>query len=212
MENQKLGFFQKVGIFWIKQVDSSLIMTKSLQTIPKPLRLLFYAGLVAFTTFGMIFISHFINIDDDMPFAQIIRFLGKVVFYGVILGSILVLSLEGVIKLDIAQIFKQIKQQKEDIKRNKLQGWRLRNMPFIARVFVYILVYILLLLIIQTSVYTAFNDLFPIVPNTPEGKQLSEIFISEYDKFVQWFSFIYFTSSLILDYFVNRKRVKNEIL
>lgn len=76
------------------------------------------------------------------------------------------------------------------------------------RIFVYICIYTFLLYIIQLSAQGAFIDLFSTVPNTPETQKQIAIFVSEYDKFVKWYTFIYIVSGLTLDYFVSKKRTK----
>ena len=202
------NFTQKIALTWLKNIDRSLIIYNMLRDYSLPVRLLFYAALSGFTTFGMIFAASFINIHTaPEPFV----WLGKLLYWGVIVGMGLIISLESVYKLDVAQIFRDGAKQKQDIKAQKLQFWRLRNMPIYARILIYILFYMSLSLIIQTSAQGAFVHLFLNAPNTPDTQMHINSFIAEYDSFLKWFTFIYIISGLTLDYFVSQKRAAKKV-
>lgn len=211
MENQNttinLTFIQRIAIFYIRNIDNSSF--KMLQAIALPLRILFYICFIAFVFYGMSFISSIVSLDD-MPGAGIFIFLGTILFYGVIAGSALILTIESVIKLDVVLILNDLKQKKQYIKLHKLERLRLRTMNLFVRIILYIFLYIFILFIIQISTYAAFFDIFALVPNTLETKQQVAAFIAEYDTFLRWFSFSYLTSFIILDYFVTKKRVQRK--
>lgn len=201
----KLTMIQKIAIFWLKKIDNSLFLFEILQAMSQVFRFLFYIGLIGFTIFGMKFISSFVDFSDA-PIAGVWAFLGNFIFYGVIVGAALVLSLESVIKLDVAQIFRDDKAKKTEIKANKLQKWRLKNMNIFIRIVIYISFYIFAIFIIQISAQGAFIDIFATAPNNAETQKQITIFMDEYDSFVKWFTFLYIISGLTLDYFVNKKR------
>lgn len=207
MEKLNLTLTQRVALLWLKNVDNSLVLFKLLKDFSFPFRILFYIGLIAFTVFGLIFASFFISFDDA-PGAPIWQILGDIIFYGVIVGMMFIMTLESIYKLDVTQILKDIKEQKAEIKAKKLQRWRLQNINLFLRIFLYLSLYMFMLFIIQTSAQGAFIDLFSTAPNTPETQAQMVIFEKEYDSFVKWFTFIYIISGLTLDYFVLKNRAK----
>lgn len=202
---KNLTLTQKVAIKWLKNVDVSLFIFKFLKDLSFPLRALFYAGIIAFTIFALLFAGSFISFRDA-PLAPVWELVGDIIFYGTIAGMALILTVESAIKLDVAQILADLKEQKKRKKEQKLQRWRLRNMNIWMRIFIYISLYTFLLLVIQISAQGAFIDLFATAPNTPETQKQISLFVKEYDTFVKWFTFIYIISGLTLDYFVGKKR------
>lgn len=207
MEKSNLTLTQRVAILWLKNVDNSLFIFKFLRDLSLPFRILFYAGIIAFTVFGLAFASSFINFDDA-PGAAIWQLLGDIIFYGTIAGMTLITTLESVYKLEVAQILADIKQQKQEIKAQKLQKWRLININIFLRIFIYISLYMFMFFIIETSANGAYNDIFGMAPNNEITQAQKIYFISEYNKFVQWFTFLYIISGLTLDYFVLKNRAK----
>lgn len=210
MEKLNLILTQRIAILWIKNVDSSLFIFKFLRDLSLPFRVLFYVGIIAFTTFGLIFASSFINFDDA-PGAPIWQLLGDIIFYGTIAGMTLILTLESVYTLNLAQILADIKTQNQKIKAQKLQRWRLRNMNIFMRIFIYISLYMFLLFIIQTSAQGAFIHLFATAPDTQDTQRQIAFFMNEYDSFVKWFTFLYIISGLTIDYFVIKNRGKRRM-
>lgn len=208
MEILNLTLTQRVALWWLKYVDGdSLILFEFLKDLSFPFRALLYMGLIAFTIFGLIFASSFINFAG----APIWQLIGDVIYYGVIAGTTLITTLESVYKLDGAQVLADIKLQKQEIKAQKLQRWRLRNMNIFMRIFIYISLYMFLLSIIQYSAQGAFTDLFSAAPKTAETQRQIAFFMNEYDTFVKFFTFLYLTSGLTLDYFVIKNRVKRRM-
>ncbi|HUH42343.1 MAG TPA: hypothetical protein VLZ29_04460 [Sulfurimonas sp.] len=210
MEKLNLTLTQKIAVMWLKNVDSSLFIFKFLKDLEFSFRALFYTGIIAFTIFALIFAGSFINFADA-PGTPIWQLIGSIIFYGTIAGMALILTLESVLKLDVSQILADRKEQKRLKKEQKLQKWRLRNMNIFLRIFIYISVYTFFLFIIQISAQGAFIDLFSTAPNTLETQKQITIFVSEYDKFVKWYTFIYIISGLTLDYFVGKKRAAREV-
>lgn len=136
------------------------------------------------------------------------QILGDIIFYGVIVGMILILALESVYKLDVAQNIADIKLQKQEIKAQKMQRWRLRNMNIFLRIFIYISLYMFAIFIIQISAQAAFVDIFAIAPDNAETKKQIAFFMSEYDSLIKWFTFLYIIGGLSVDYFVLKNRAK----
>lgn len=202
---QNLTLTQKVAILWLRNVDRGLSIFKMLQTMPQTFRYIFYAGLIAFTLFGMIFLSTFIPKYDNALW----QLLGNTVFYGVAIGITLVITIESVLKLDVAQIFADEKARKAEIKAKKLQKWRLRNMSIWSRIFIYISFYLLCYFIIQTSTQGAVFALFGMADmSNPEVQKQINLFFNEYNSLIQWFTFLYIVSGLALDFFVSKNRAK----
>lgn len=210
MQKLNLTLTQKAAILWLKNVDSSLFIFKFLRDLSFPLRALFYSGIISFTIFALIFAGSFINFKDA-PLAPVWEAVGDAIFYGTIGGMMLILTLESVLKLDVAQILKDLKEQNRIKKEQKLQKWRLRNMNIWMRIFIYISLYTFFLLIIQISSQGAFIDLFSTAPNTPETQRQIALFVHEYDKFLKYFTFIYIILGLTLDYFVGKKRATKKM-
>lgn len=207
MEKLNLTLTQRVAILWLKNVDGSLVLFKFLKDLSFPFRAMMYMVPIAAAIFGLIFASSFINFVD----APIRQLIGYVIFYSTIAGTTLITTLESVYKLDVAQILADFKQQKKDIKAQKLQRWRLRNMNIFMRIFIYISLYMFLLSIIYNSANGAFTDLFSTAPKTAEIQRQIAFFINAYDTFVKWFTFLYIISGLTLDYFVIKNRVKRRM-
>lgn len=202
---QNLTLTQKVAILWLRNVDRGLSIYKMLQTMPQAFRYIFYTGLIAFTILGMIFLSTFIPKYDNALW----QLLGDTVFYGVAIGIILVVTVESVLKLNVAQIFTDDKSKKDEIKAKKLQKWRLRNMNIWSRIFIYISFYLLCYFIIQISAQGAFITIFGAADmSNPEVQKQINLFLNEYNSLLQWFTFLYIISGLSLDYFVSKNRAK----
>lgn len=216
MQKLNLNLTQRVALWWLKSVDRSLVIFKLLKDLSFIGRLLFYAGIIGYTIFVMTILSllfgYFLNYENAPAFWQLmVDIIGDIIFYGVIVGMMLILTLESVIKLDVNQTIAVMKQQKQELKSQKLQKWRLRNMNIFMRIFIYISFYILMLFIIQTSALGAFIQLFATAPDTQEAQNQITLFMSEYNKFEQWYTFIYIISSLTLDYFVIKNRGKRRM-
>jgi len=200
----KLNAIQKIAIFWLKTIDSNLLLFNTLKSLNKTFRVFFYAGLAAFTIFAMKFVMVFVDFSTA-PMAQLWTLLSQVVFYGVMIGMSLILTVESVIKIDVSQILKEQKDEKEQIKAKKLQFWRMTNMNIFLRILVYISFYLLCVFIIQTASMGAFIDIFATAKNGAETEKQIVVFIQAYESFLKWFTFIYLISGLTLDYFVNKK-------
>ncbi len=206
MEHQiKLNPIQKIAILWLKNIDSNLLLFNTLKYLNQAFRVFFYVGLAAFTIFAMKFVMVFVDFSTA-PMAGLWTFLSQVVFYGVMIGMSLIFTLESVMKIDVPQILQEQKNKKEQIKVQKLQFWRLKNMNIFVRILVYISFYLLCVFIIQTASMGAFIEIFGAAKIGEETEKQIVVFIQAYESFMKWFTFIYLISALALDYFVNKKR------
>lgn len=204
--NIKLTLVQKIAILWLKNVDSSLAMFNTLKQLQKPIRYLFYTGLIAFSIFIMKFVGAFVDLSN-VTAGNFIELIGSIVFWGVAIGITFIWSLESVYKLDVAKILEQIKVRKKEIKELKLQKWRLINMNIFMRIFIYLSLYMLSFLIINSSAQGAFLHLFGAADlSNPVVQNQVKIFVTEFENIVQWFTFLYVISAITLDYFVSKKR------
>jgi hypothetical protein len=205
---QKLTLTQMVAVYWLKTIDPRLLLFKPLKSVNQGLRLTAYTGLILYLYFFLQFSTSLIGgYFDTAPMADVWYSLGDIIYYGILVGAVLIFTLESVYKLDVAQILSDIKTRKQFVKQNKLQFWRLRNMHFFFRMLLYFAFYMSCLFVIQMSAFALFADIFVAAKNTPETHQQIALFIHEYESFTRWFTFLYFTGVLILDYFIHKKRV-----
>lgn len=203
MENIRLNLIQKVAIVWLKNVDTGLTLFNAIKGFTAPIRALFHIGIIAFTAFGLFFIKSFI--PASYMFEPWIT-LGNIIFYGTIAGMIAIVTLESVIKLDVKQIIAAQKAEKQKIKDEKKQWWRLRNMRFISRLGIYISLYIVITLYLNIIAQGAFYHIFATAPNTPLVQQQVVVFMNDFNFLMKVFTFIYMISVFILDYFVQKNR------
>lgn len=207
-----LTLTQKVAIFWLKNIDSQLILFNQLKTLHQGFRLFLYAALIVFAIFFMKFVSSLVGgYFESAPMPEWWYFVGNIIFYSVVTGAFLIVSLETVFNIDVFQILANMKEQKRLKKEQKLQKWRLRNMNIFARIAIYISFYVFCIFVIQMGAFGLFVDVFSNAANTPETQNQISIFIQEYESFSRWFTFIYIISGLTLDYFVGKKRAQRII-
>lgn len=210
----KLTLIQKVAVIWLKNVDNSLFMFNTLKRLSAPMRYLFYVGLIGFSIFMMIFTGTLLTafVGSDVAGLELLKLMGNIIFYGASIGMILVLTLESVYKLDVATILVQNKARQKEIKEKKLQYWRLRNMPIFVRIFLYICIFVFLYFVMYSSAEGAYSHLFNGADLThPLVQQQKNLFINEFKKMEQWFTFLYVISTITLDYFVSKKRDQREV-
>ena len=194
---------QKVAVVWLKNVDAGLALFNAIRSFTAPIRALFYVGIIAFTAFGLVFIKSFIPATYAIePWIT----LGNIIFYGTLTGMIAIVTLESVIKLDVKQIIAAQKAEKQDIIEAKKQWWRLRNMRFIARLGIYITVYIMITLYLNIIAQSAFYHVFALAPNTPLVQQQVIAFMNDFNFLMKVFTFLYMIAVFILDYFVQKNR------
>jgi hypothetical protein len=203
MENTKLTLTQKVAIFWLKITDSQLTLFNPFKTLHQGFRFFIYGGWIVFAIFSMKFVSSLVGgYFEGTPMSGSWYFVGNIIFYGVAAGAFLIVSLESILRLNVAQVFKDDKSKKAEIKANKLQKWRLRNMNIFVRIAIYIYFYMFLVFIFQLSFIGLMID---ITQTTTLTKEQIQALNDEYAYILRWVTYIYLLSALTLDYFVNKK-------
>jgi hypothetical protein len=206
--NQNLTIAQKVAIYWLKTIDPTLFLFNRLKSISQYVRLIAYTGLILYLYFFLKFTNSLIGgYFNGAPMPEVWYAVGNIIYYGVLIGAVLLYTLESAYNLDVAQIFAEIKARKQLVKQNKLQFWRLRNMHFFLRILLYFAFFMFCLFVIQMSAFAMFADVFASAKNTPETHQQIALFMREYESFTRWFTFIYIIGVLILDYFIHKKRL-----
>lgn len=204
-KNKKLTLTQTVAIYWLKSIDSSLILYKQLKSLPQAYRLFLYAALIGFLYFALKFAGSIIGgYFDTAPMPEVWYFLGDIVFYGVIIGMLLIPTLESLNNCDVPQVLADEKAKAANIKAKKLQFWRLRNMNIFVRILIYIFFYMFLVFILQLSFVGLMLDVAQTTTLTQEHIQTLN---NEYENTLRWITFVYLLSALALDYFVNKKRL-----
>ncbi len=220
MEHQttKLTPLQSIGIYWLQKIDSQLLLYKQLISLPQALRLFLYPALIGFTYFALKFVASIIGgYFDTAPMPEAWYFLGDIVFYGVIIGTFLMPTIESLNSCDVSQIFADKKARAANIKTQKLQKWRLRNMNIFFRILIYIFFYMFLVFIFQLSFIGLMIDITQTTTLTQEQIQALN---DEYVYILRWFTFIYLLAALALDYRVIKKiravkaqkEVQNEVI
>ncbi|MBS4069100.1 MAG: hypothetical protein KGZ62_10915 [Sulfurimonas sp.] len=203
MENTKLTLTQKVAIFWLKNIDSQLILFNQLKTLHQGFRLFLYAALIVFAIFFMKFVSSLVGgYFESAPMPEWWYFVGNIIFYSVVTGAFLIVTLETVFNIDVFQILANMKEQKRLKKELKLQRWRLRNIRLGVRIAIYISFYMFLVFIFQLSFIGLMID---ITQTTTLTKEQIQALNDEYAYILRWVTYIYLLSALTLDYFVNKK-------
>lgn len=212
----KLNPIQKVAIYWLKTIDSQLLLYKQLISLPQAFRIFLYAALVSFTYFALKFATSIIGgYFDTAPMPEAWYFLGDIIFYTVMVGMSLIFTLESLNNCNVPQIFVDIKQKKAEIKAAKGEKWRLTNLPIFFRILIYIFFYMFLVFIFQISFIGLMID---IAQTTTLNQEQLQALSDEYKNILGWFSFFYLLSALGLDYTVNKKiaqktkEAQNEII
>ena len=217
-QTKKLTLIQKIGIYWLQKIDSQLLLYKQLISLPQALRLFLYPALIGFTYFALKFVTSIIGgYFDTAPMPSAWYFLGNVIFYGVMIGILLMPTIESLSNSDVSQIFLDKKAKAANIKLQKLQKWRLRNMNIFFRILTYIFFYMFLVFIFQLSFIGLMIDITQTTTLTQEQIQALN---DEYVYILKWFTFIYLLAALVLDYRVIKKirvqqktkEVQNEVI
>lgn len=221
MEHQtkKLTLIQKIGIYWLQKVDSQLRLYKPLTSLlPRAVRLFIYPALIGFTYFALKFVASLVGgYFDAAPMPEAWYFFGNVIFYGVMIGVLLMPTIESLSNSDVPQIFIDKKANAANIKTQKLQKWRLKNMNIFFRILTYIFFYMFLVFIFEFSFIGLMIDIAQTTTLTQEQTQALN---NEHIYILRWVTYIYLLSALTLDYFVNKKiralkaqkEVQNEVI
>lgn len=129
-----LTFPQKIGYFWFRLFDSSGYLFYLLRDRSKFIRMTFY-GIYALGFFGLsYFLFHilFVNFFTEyLP--ELAQFIGESLFLAVFATSLFLPFYEFLYSVNV----EEVKQIKKNISAQKAQWWRIRNMRFYTRYFLF---------------------------------------------------------------------------
>jgi len=199
----KLSLIQKLAIFFYKTIDKNGFLYLSLQSLNVYLRFAFYAGLIVSLYLFLIFIGgfiHFENYDISQNTIILFNFLGTCTTYFSVVFTSVIITYESIYNIDLKAVFQQQKEKQEFIKNNKLEWYRLRNMPFIFRALFYIVIYMFIYMLLSFSAMAAMID-----TTTFNAKNINQ-FIAEFEYMIQIYSLVFVVSALTIDYFASKNR------
>lgn len=206
---QKLTKSQKTAIGWMRNIDRNRYVFNFLKSIPLLARILFYAGLTVFNLSIFILMSTFINIDGS-PFEDIFKFIIYSLAAVVMVISAASSFYESIINsTNPEKIIAEQDAVQANIKAEKLEYWRLRNMNLFWRSVVFVGIYAVILLISQIAVANSFTEIYP----NPTDLQKAAVQAAHAD-FLKYLTFAYFIAVLAIDYktekIIQKRRAKNE--
>lgn len=194
---KNLTIAQKIGIKWLATIDSNTALYLLLKPLHPALRAFFYSVLIV----GTFIISKvglsFLDLLNSTTYIALIPTFGVagIIFY------------ESLFKLEIEDVLKDILKEKREknlfIKTNKLQKWRLRNMPWLIRFFLYFCLFVFLQQFIQLASVFAFLSTATI----PMETQTTQ-FLTELQAVMKYFMIGYIVVIVMLEIFVKRNKRK----
>ena len=189
-----LTLAQQIGIKWLTSIDSNAALYLLLKPLPIAMRMSFYVVLIAGT---------FLIIKFVLSFFQFTSELGSYIVLVLTLFASCITFYEFLYILNIEEILKEKREKEQFIKAHKLQKWRLRNMPFLVRLLLYLVLYIGVQQFIQiTSIVAFFTSMQ--VPTEAQTMQ----FVHEFQILIKWFTVTYVTILGILEYFIAKRKAK----
>lgn len=186
--------FQKIGLFFYNTIDRTGFILSAIRSVPVWVRYPFYVFMVA----SLFFINtQLINLLQ--PQYELLKPILNAASYFTVAYLSLVVFYESLLKTDVIAIIGEKREKEKEIKINKLQWWRLRNMNMFYRYVFYIIVYIVIqqLLIINTLLA---------VQNISFSKAEYDVFLNDFNHILHYFTFSYIIVIIALDYFVGKKR------
>ncbi len=210
-----MNFTQRLAITWLTIFDKSMFIYYMLRSVNQWVRYGFYLLLVFSFVFVIEKAGQIIDIRsyDSIPvFAQsLLLFCGLFVKWLSIVFIVGVAAYEALYSsnFDIEKYLKEYKSKQDFIKLNKLEKWRLRNMHFVFRTFIYLGMYFFIYLFLEDILISAFLDYY----NNQPSKEAYIRFLYDFNIFMISYSIIFIVLILILDYFVRKnKRRRHEAL
>jgi hypothetical protein len=199
----KLSIIQNIALFFYKTIDKNGFLYLALNSLHKYLRWTFYIGLVLSLYLFLNFIGGFILLENyhiSANTVNLLNFLGILTINLSTIYSSLIITYESIYNLNMQEVLIAQKKRKEFIKLNKLQWWRLRNMPFIFRALFYIVTYGFIYMILSFSAVAAMLD------TTTLNAQNINLFFQEFESMIQIYSLVYVIVAITFDYFVSKNR------
>ena len=181
---------KKIAYWYLKNIDSSLLLYNTLKPLHWALRSLFYIFIISATYVSLsMFSNYFDNNNIYTAFVYIIT-----------VGVSLVITLEFIYKEDVIKELKTKRRLAKYIKFKKLQWFRLRNIHWFFRFIIYILNYIVMLSIFQTLSFLSYLDI------AATGHDLDVVQIqNSYQNLLSVLSIGFIVVILIIEYLISKK-------
>lgn len=194
---KNLTIAQRIALKWLATIDSNTALYLLLKSQHPALRAFFYSVLIVGTFIISKIGLSFLDLLNSTTYIALIPSFGVagIVFY------------ESIFKLDIEDILKDILKEKREktlfIKNHKLQKWRLQNMPWFLRVFLYFIFFVFFQQFIQlASVFAFFSTAI-----TPTETQTTQ-FLTEFQSFMKYFTVAFIIAIAALEFFVKKNKRK----
>lgn len=194
---KNLTLTQKIAIKWLETIDSTAALFLLLKPLHVKIRVVFYMVLIVGTFIVSKFGLSFLDLLNSTTYIALIPSFGVagIVFY------------ESIFKLDIEEILKDISKEKREknifIKTHKLQKWRLRNMPWFLRFFIYFCLFIF----IQQFLHLASVFAFFSTAITPTETQITQ-FLMELQSLMKYFTVGCILIVVTVEIFVKKNKRK----
>lgn len=189
-----LTISQKIGLKFLTTIDSNMALFLLLRPLHVTMRALFYTVLIVGT---------FIISKLGLSLLELINNVNSWIASIPTIGVSFILCYEAIYGLDIQEILKEKKFEKQFIKTHKLQKWRLRNMRWFVRSLFYVTLYIILQQFIQITSMIAFYTTIEV----PAQTQIAQ-FINEFETLMEYFTVGYILILVTLEYFINKRKAE----
>ncbi|MDO8454312.1 MAG: hypothetical protein Q7S59_07060, partial [Sulfurimonas sp.] len=160
---KKYSALQQISLWWYRTFDINGFIFYSLKTFGKLYRFTFYIFLTLGIFAFMFFIGKIININNLVVEEELVAIINNLCYFILITGTLLtglIVSYEFIIEEDMDNYLMQRRSQKDAIMLNKKQWWRLRNMHFLVRLAIYLILYLILRYVLIKTSLLAFVDTY----------------------------------------------------
>lgn len=193
-----MNLIQSMAVKYYRTIDATGFLYSFLRDLHPVMRLIFYTGFTLFTLFV------FYKAQGLFPLEKYgLQSVYTFFAYATASMGAFMASYETIYSLNVKAVIAAQKEQEKFIKTHKLQKWRLRNMHFIVRFLVYMFIYFVIVNLIQAASILAFFETFP----QPTQEQVIML-ESEYRSILSYFSMIFITVVLAIEYFVKKTQLK----
>ncbi|AFL69597.1 hypothetical protein [Sulfurospirillum barnesii] len=191
---KNLTITQKIAIKWLTTIDSNQAIYLLLKPLHVTLRVLFYALLIG----GTFFISKF-----GLSLTELTKDVSLAIALIPTIGVSFIVFYESIFSLNVPEILKEKREQKQFIKATKAQWWRLRNMKFWVRIILYLFIYIFIQQFLQIASMVAFFE----TVQAPTQAHINE-FINQFQTLLKYFTVAYILMLGTMEYFINKRKAK----
>ena len=190
-------YIQNIALIWHSTFDNNSFILNNLKTLNRTVRFAFYIFLTLSFYISLIFLKNYgLGFVDNAPLKIILDSFLSFIIYVATFGTSLIVTYESIINEDSDALIQDRKDRKQYIIDNKLQKWRVRNMNIFFRILVYIVLYYML---VQMSLFFGLNGFINEFADGATQEQLNS-FLTGFDKFIKYFTFIYVIIALFVDY------------